>query len=105
VREREKTLDREIPLGCEVVKIPDEAAARIRLAFTDRGGQQVHELLPDPVAVVGFERLVAAEREDGDRVADQQGSPLENQRRQLLPQIVLQAAAVLVAAEDAVLLI
>ena len=76
------------------MKVRDESPARVDVAVAHGEGQQLRQTLTNPPAVVGVERLRAAERKDGDRVGGNLVEPLGQPCGNLFAQIVLDARPV-----------
>ena len=96
VREHEKPIDRQRPFERDPIEVGDESAARIDPAVPDGTGQKLHEQLSKALAVIRVERFRATVWKDGNRIICEDLGPVEQHRDDLLPQVVLDAAAAFV---------
>ena len=102
VDEREHLIDRQHAFADRAMQVGDEAAARVHARVADGERQQPRQQVAETAAVIRVQRFQSGMRKDGDSVGGDEVGAIEQRRRDLLPQVVLQSSACLIGKHSVV---
>ena len=88
IGERKQPFDRQRALEHDAVEVGDESPARIDASIADGERQELHEQRTHAPAILRAERFSAAERKDRDHVVRDGAAPVEEERCNLVAQVL-----------------